>query len=220
MGISLIPDLVWGNIDKEFSILMYEPGEVRDSVLATDGSKLSLQVKAISDFPLSGNVIYNINPSSNKNFAINFRIPTWSTNYAITINGVKQNITGSQLIKIERLWKANDKVIVNFEMPLQVLKGGSSYPGFIAFKRGPQVLAMDSVFNPGYENTMPLPIDKDTKFTIQSANNILPKGWVGKQAYSITSDADKKQKPLILVPFADAGQQETRQQVWLLTNEK
>ncbi len=218
MGISMIPNLVWGNIDKEFTILMYEPGEVRDSVVADDGSKLLLQIISTTDFPLDGKVIYEINPSSNKKFAINFRIPTWSNNYTLTVNGVKQNTTGSQSIKVERVWKTNDKITVLFDMPLQVIKGGPSYPGFVAFKRGPQVLALDSWFNSGYIETLPLPIKEDSKFTINSAVNLLPKDWIGKQAYSIISDIDKKQKPFILVPFADAGQQSTKQQVWVLTN--
>jgi hypothetical protein len=135
------------------------------------------------------------------------------------VNGVKQNISGGQLIKLERLWKAKDKVIVNFEMPLQILKGGLSYPGFIAFKRGTQVLAMDSIFNPGYLNTMPLIVDKNTRFSIINATNVISKGWIGRQAYTLTIGTDKKQKPIVLVPFADAGQQETRQQVWILTHE-
>lgn len=219
MGISSIPDLVWGNINKEFSILLYEPGELKDSIIATDGSKLLLQVKSTTDFPADGKVIYTINPSSRKKFAINFRIPTWSTNYTLKVNGKKQNITSNQSVKVEREWKANDKVIVSFDMPLQVINGGLSYPGFIAFKRGPQVLAMDSVFNPRNKDALPVFFNKDTKFTINNANNILTKGWIGKQAYSIAIDSRNKQKLFILVPFADAGQQSTKQQVWIVSNE-
>lgn len=213
MGISMISDLVWGNINNEFSILMYEPGEVKDSVRAADGSKLFLQIKATTDFPTDGKVSYSINPSSSKKFAINFRVPTWSTNYTLTVNGVKQNRTGGQLIKVERVWKANDKVIVRFDMPLQVIKGEPSYPGYVAFKRGPQVLAMDAVFDPDYKDASPVSLNKDMKFAIKNASYILTKGWIGKQAYSIISGTDKKQ--IILVPFADAGQQSTRQQVWI-----
>jgi hypothetical protein len=219
MGISMIPDLVWGNINNEFSILMYEPGEVKASICVADGSKLFLQIKSTTDFPKDGKVIYGINPSSPKKFAINFRIPTWSANYTLTVNGVKQNKTGGQLLKIERVWKANDKVIVRFDIPLQIIKGEPSYAGYVAFKRGPQVLAMDAVLNPSDKDAWPVSLNKETKLAIKNASYILTKGWVGKQAYSITSGTDKKQKPIILVPFADAGQQSTRQQVWIGSGE-
>ena len=219
MGISMIPDLVWGNINKEFSILMYEPGEVKDSIVAADGTELLLQIKSSTDFPGEGKVVYIINPSSSKKFTINFRIPTWSTNYTLTVNGEKQGIISGQSIKADRVWKRNDKVIVRFDMPLQVIKGGTSYPGHVAFKRGPQVLSVDSVFNPGYNDALQVSFNKGTKFTIKNAKNILMKGWIGKQVYSLTPDIDKNQKPLFLVPFADAGQLSTRQQVWIVSED-
>ncbi|HMH22517.1 MAG TPA: beta-L-arabinofuranosidase domain-containing protein [Puia sp.] len=215
MGISSIPGLVWGNIDNEFSVLLYEAGEVSDSITAADGSRLLLQIKATTTFPSDGKAIYRINPSSGKKFSINFRIPAWSAHYTLTVNGVKQDIAGGHSVKVERVWKSNDRVIVRFDMPLQVLDGGLSYPGFIAFRRGPQVLAMDAVFNPPGKDLLPVSFDKDSKFAIHTANNVLAEGWVGKQAYSITLDTDKKRRLFILVPFADAGQQSTRQQVWI-----
>jgi len=215
MGISMIPDLVWGNINNEFSVLFYENGVVKDSVVAADGSKLLLQMKSTTDFPSTGKVSYLINPSSNKKFAINFRIPTWSTNYTLSVNGVKQSITGNQTLKVERVWKANDKVIVHFDMPLQVINGGPSYPGYIAFKRGPQVLALDAVLNPKDAAVLLGSDNKDAKFVVNDANNILTKGWIGNQVYRISFASDKKQKTLIFVPFADAGQQSTMQQVWI-----
>ena len=219
MGISMIPDLVWGNINNEFSILMYEPGEVKESVRAADGSKLLLQIKSTTEFPKDGKVIYTINPSSPAKFAISFRIPTWAANYKLTVNGVKQNRTDGQILKVERVWKANDKVIVRFDMPLQVIKGEPTYAGYVAFKRGPQVLAMDALLNLGDKDAKPVSLNQDTKFAIKDASYLLTKGWVGKQAYSITSKIDKKQRSIILVPFADAGQQATRQQVWIGSGE-
>jgi len=219
MGISSIPGLVWGTINNEFSILLYEAGEVRDSVIAADGARMFLHIKCTTDFPSEGKVIYIINPSSSKEFAINFRIPGWAARYTLTVNGEKQKITEKQSIKVKRVWKANDKVIVRFDMPLQILNGGASYPGFIAFKRGPQVLAMDSLFNERNNGMLPVAFTKDTKFAISDASNVLPERWIGNQAYNITPHNGKKQTLFILVPFADAGQQSTRQQVWIASSD-
>ena len=165
-----------------------------------------------------------INPSSNKKFAINFRIPAWSTNYTLTVNGVKQNIISSQSIKVERVWKANDKVIVRFDMPLQVIKGGSSYPGFIAFKRGPQVLAFDASLNTGLLKESRL--ESEQKFLVgkpeyKSNADLLPKQWIGKQAYTVNIIDRKKnaaKQQLIMVPFADASQTGGAIKVWMQLN--
>jgi DUF1680 family protein len=218
MGISSLTNLIWGNVNNKFSIMLYEPGEMSDSITASDGSKILLNIKAASNFPSDGKVVYIVNPSSNKKFAIQFRIPSWSANYTLTVNGVKQK-TGNDLVKLEREWKPNDKIVVRFDMPLQVIEGGPSYPGYIAYKRGPQVLALDSLLNPAYTNTLPVLLKKDSRFTIKNVNHVLPKGWIGDQAYAIGLKEDKKQKLFILVPFADAGQQATRQQVWIRSND-
>jgi DUF1680 family protein len=218
MGISSLTNLIWGNVNNKFSIMLYEPGEMSDSITASDGSKILLNIKAASNFPSDGKVVYIVNPSSNKKFAIQFRIPSWSANYTLTVNGVKQK-TGNDLVKLEREWKPNDKIVVRFDMPLQLIEGGPSYPGYIAYKRGPQVLALDSLLNPAYTNTLPVLLKKDSRFTIKNVNHVLPKGWIGDQAYAIGLKEDKKQKLFILVPFADAGQQATRQQVWIRSND-
>jgi hypothetical protein len=50
---------------------------------------------------------------------------------------------------------------------------------------------------------------------------ILPKQWIGKQAYSIHILGDKKNKTtqeLIVVPYADASQTGGRVKVWLPVN--
>jgi DUF1680 family protein len=209
---------VWGNIDHKFSVLLYEPGEAKDSVTADDGAKLLLQIRSTTGFPSDGKVVYRITPSSNKKFSICFRIPAWSAHFTLTVNGKKQPVAGSGWVDVKRVWKANDSIIVRFDMPLQVMDGGISYPGFIAFKRGPQVLAMDAVFNPVSKDTTPAAFNKDTKFAISNANDVLTEGWIGRQAYRIAPDADRKRTLFILVPFADAGQRSTRQQVWIATN--
>ncbi len=214
-GISMIPGLIWGKINSRFTILMYEPGIVKDEVTAEDGSKIMLQIGAETSFPATGSILYTVNPSEAKKFAISFRIPSWAAGYSISINGIPQTITGKDEVSISRVWNANDEVQVQFSMPLQVIKGGQSYPGSIAFKRGPQVLAVDSVLNAGQASVLPASFNTGSKLTIAEAGNRLPKTWVGKQAYIVSSGNINDSRQLILVPFADAGQQSSSLQVWL-----
>ena len=214
-GISMIPGLVWGKINNQFTVLMYEPGTAKETVVADDGSKILLRLKAETSFPQDGAVTYTVNPSKAKKFVLNFRIPSWAVNYRLSVNGVAQANTAKNEVSINRVWQAGDKVEVLFDMPLQVVQGGPSYPGSIAFKRGPQVLAVDSVLNVGHEKALPVYFTGGIKYTATDAARLLPKYWVGKQAYAISLGEGATKQDLILVPFADAGQSASPLQVWV-----
>lgn len=213
-GISMIPGLVWGKINKTFTVMMYEPGVVKENITAADGSKILLELTAETSFPQNGAVTYTVNPSSAKKFTLAFRIPDWAVNYTLSVNGVKQPTTVPGEISINRVWNKADKIEVQFEMPLQVVQGGPSYPGSIAFKRGPQVLALDSTLNAGHESSLPVYYNASNTYTVTDASSTLPGYWVGRQAYAVTPGNGKGQ-PFILVPFADAGQEAAPLQVWI-----
>lgn len=215
-GISLIPGMVWGQIGGSFSVLLYEPGKVKDSIVAADGSKLVLQVTALSDFPLTGNIKYMVNAGRSKKFSINFRVPSWAQEFTVVVNGVQQkNTIKGQFFSVDRVWGKKDEVFVSFKMPLQVIDGAPSYQGSIAFKRGPQVLSLDAALNPGFTDTPGFTFDRQSAFIISSDHKLLPGNWIGKQAYQINREKGKKEALFVLVPFSDAGQQSTIQKVWI-----
>ena len=58
------------------------------------------------------------------------------------VNGVQPGAAG--VMHINRRWVDGDSIVVTMRMPLMRLAGGPSFPGRVAFKRGPQVLAEDS----------------------------------------------------------------------------
>lgn len=213
-GISMVPDLVWGKVNGIFSVLMYDSGEVIDSIKATDGSTLKLGIKSESKFPYEGGLKYTINPSSAKKFALNFRVPAWCTNFTASVNGqIYKGIVGS-FLSIERDWKPVDVVIINFDIPVQIIPGGISYPNQIAIKRGPQVLAIDAILNPSLKNLAPITCETNEVILTNSAES-LPVGWAWKQAYAATLKVDGKPQKIIFVPFADAGQNASEIGVWI-----
>ena len=106
-------------------------------------------------------------------------------------------------------------------MPVQIITGGKSYPGQIAFQKGPQVLALDDSLNKELLKTYPpgsgrmilaeKPADKNH-------SGLLPKQWIGDQAYiaNINEKENKKSgRSLTLVPYADASQTGGSVKVWL-----
>ena len=213
-GISLIPDLIWGKINGVFSILMVESGVVTDTIVAHDNSRIALKVESSTNFPLEGSVTYTIQPSATKIFAMNFRVPEWAKKYTATIGKqVYQGIPG-QLLKIERKWNTKEVVNISFEIPVEVLSGGKSYPDNIAFKRGPQVLAVDRDLNDALYSLKELIVMKE-KVELTDAGKILPKDWSWQQAYSVTMLANQKPVNVILVPFSEAGQKGSEIATWI-----
>lgn len=213
-AISLIPDMVWGKINNVFSVLLYEAGAVTDTIVANDLSPVSLNLKSTTNFPLDGKVEYTITPSKSKMFALQFRVPSWSQNFVAKIGNEIYKGTTGRFLKIERVWKADDKISISFDMPLQIIPGGLSYPNKIAFKRGPQVLAVDHALNKEITAIANLQLVNENATTTDAKDN-LPSGWSWKQAYTVALQDNQQIRKVVVVPFAEAGQSGDEVAVWI-----
>ncbi len=213
-AISLIPDMVWGKVNNVFSVLMYETGEMVDTILTNDHSSIALKIKSVTRFPLQGKIDYVITPSSSKAFALNFRVPGWSQNFVAKIDDKTYRGTAGEFLKVERTWKAGDKVVISFDMPVQVIPGGISYPNKIAFKRGPQVLAIDQALNNEAGPLSNLQLVGDSVLLVD-AKEKLPSDWSWKQAYAAELKTSQQSKQVLLVPYSEAGQKGTELEVWI-----
>jgi DUF1680 family protein len=143
-------------------------------------------------------------------------VPTWCTNFVAKVGNKEYKGNPNEFVTISKIWKSGDKISVNFDMPIQEISGGKSYPNQIAFQRGPQVLALDKSLNS--EKAFDLLANSKEKVAVKNPNTaneseILPKKWIGNQAYSV--DFLNKNEKVYLVPFAEASQTEGDMRVWL-----
>jgi uncharacterized protein len=211
-GISMIPLFDYGQRLGIPTFLLMESTKVNDSVLTNNGHRIALTVNATSEFPGKGRIVYVVSPSSSSVFPLSFRVPPWAKGFAATVNGTKYNFVNQGFLSINRLWKTGERVIINFDIPVKIIEGGHNYQNFIAFQRGPQILAVDSSLNYIY----PLAISEKqlqfSKLILKEDPSVLPVGWIGHQAYSFK---ESNGSGLILVPFADAGQTGSKTQVWI-----
>jgi len=105
-------------------------------------------------------------------------------------------------------------------MPIRVINGGKSYPGLIAFQRGPQVLAFDDALNSKVDKDSVLKPQEYFAESPQDKTNtgFLPQHWIGEQAYTVNvvdKNKNPTKGPLVIVPFADAGQTGGTVAVWM-----
>ncbi len=220
-GIAMIPYFTFGNIKNVPTLMMYEPATYKENIATADKRNINLSLQVESRFPENGDADVTVTTSRSARFPIALRVPSWTDSFTATVGGkVYQGISNQNLI-IDRSWKSGEKIKVSFQMPVQILTGGKSYPGQIAFQRGPQVLAFDSSLNTDVLKTYPLGFDQKLLIEEPVAKNnagLLRPEWIGQQAYT-ANIIDKKnpatKKQLVLVPFADASQTAGEIKVWL-----
>jgi DUF1680 family protein len=214
-GISLIPEMMGGNIKNVFTVLFYENAEAIDSIVIGDKTKVSLKIKSVTKFPLDGAVDFTVTPSKTATFAINFRVPEWSRNFVAKVGKRFWHGLAGQLLTVDGKWAlAGEHISIKFDMPLQVISGGTAYPNQVALKRGPQVLAIDQGLNFGlaalssisHASVPGQPLD---------ASDDLPGDWGWKQAYSVDMLDGAIPRKVVLVPFAEAGQKGAEIEVWV-----
>jgi hypothetical protein len=220
----MVPYFTFGNIKNVPTLMMYEPASYKERIITPDKKYINISLQVESDFPETGNVSVTVKSSEPASFSLALRVPSWSSSFTATVDGkTYQGITNQNLV-IDRFWKPGEKIKISFEIPVQILDGGNSYPGMTAFRRGPQVLALDSSLNGDVLKQYPMITPgKLAVGNLSGKTNplLLPNKWIGKQAYTVTIRDEKnmdQKRQLILVPFADASQTEADMKVWLPVN--
>jgi DUF1680 family protein len=109
--------------------------------------KNNISIDQISEYPVTDRIEININPEKSESFTIAFRIPEWSVNTVMTINGtVVTGITAGTYKKITRIWNKADKVLMKMDLTGRLV----TLNGYQAIIRGPIVLARDTRFGDGF----------------------------------------------------------------------
>lgn len=99
-----------------------------------------------TNYPVSGKIDLNLVLEKDENMEIALRVPFWSTNYKILINGNTEyeasNVLPGNYTKLKRKWKNNDKITIEFEMQGKIHRSGNTHE-YVAITRGPIVLCRD-----------------------------------------------------------------------------
>ncbi len=220
-GIAMIPFFTFGNLNKNPTLMFYEPALYKEKITTIDKKKIDLALKVESNFPESGELIVRVSTSQTALFTIALSVPSWATSFKAKVGGKEYKGEPNQFLTIDRIWKQGDKIKISFSMHIKIKNGGKSYPGQIALERGPQVLAIDTLLNHELPKDAELFLEEKSliDLAIDKSNvKLLPEKWIGEQAYMLNIvDTKKKNKSskINLVPFADASQTGGSVKVWL-----
>jgi len=196
---------------KNVVVNFYGPGKFK--LLRGNGEKLTIAQE--TRYPVDGTVALAVEPEKQSEFAIRFRIPAWSKETTVTINGKRAGTTPKPgtYLDIKRIWKKGDEVQMLFDMTPRCWTGQGERHAHAALYKGPVLLAFDAFYNnietaglPAIDmvnvQLEPIPVEME-----RAPGHFPPLGLWKCKADDGTS--------LVLCDFANAGAHGTDYIAWL-----
>ncbi len=115
----------------------------------------SLKLRIETDYPKSGAVAIAVAPAAPEKFSIRLRIPAWSTQTTLKVNGKTVKVVPGAYADIHRKWSPGDRIELALDMRCRLLESphGSNRAAdnHQALVRGPVVLARDENIDADYD---------------------------------------------------------------------
>jgi DUF1680 family protein len=116
---------------------LYLPSQLRWT--STDGVQVRLSQSG--DYPFDGSITMRLNVSRPTTFALRLRIPGWSANSILRVNGKPTPAhvqTGFAIL--DRKWSDGDRIQLDLALPTRLEAISPQHPNTVALVRGPLVL--------------------------------------------------------------------------------
>jgi len=118
---------------------LYAPGTW--DLQVPDGTTVRLKQETL--YPVEDQIIIHFEQAQPSSYTVSLRIPDWSRQSEISVNGESIPGTSGEYVRINREWKNGDSISLSLDLRGRIV----SVPGNMndkAIMRGPVVLAMDS----------------------------------------------------------------------------
>ncbi len=152
-GLFLLPKLAYMTTDKNGVVVnLYETGGATLPI-SSNGDKVEISMKA-PDYVRDNTAILTLNglKDEGQKFELKLRIPEWSKNTIVIIDGKKMETPKSgEYLTLNRNFKNGDEIYLNFDADVKIVKDPKN-PNFFVLKRGPYVLAQDKRFTKNFES--------------------------------------------------------------------
>ena len=113
-----------------------------DSELDWQGLKVSQK----TSYPWSGDVQFTVTPESAREFTFYLRIPAWSHDSSVELNGARTPAPAGQYLPIRRTWKPGDQFTLHLDITPHLVAANpriSEDTGKAAVQRGPLVFCLE-----------------------------------------------------------------------------
>lgn len=203
-GLALLSE--WAVLSNDgFVLNYYGPSTFR--VRTANGQTLSLSQE--TEYPKTGNVILRPSIDEPEQFEIKLRIPGWSANTSVSINGEEvSDVQSGSYLALGREWRTGDIIEINLDMSPHYWVGERNFAGKTSVYHGPILLAFDPVHNEIDPAEIPQIDAKTLSFEVgQTTRQIQP--WM-----ILTAEASDGTQ-VALCDFASAGAYGNYYRTWL-----
>lgn len=144
-GVGMIHYLQYQKISEGFLFNLYLDGQVQTKT--PSGNDVSFTTE--TNYPYNGAIKITVKQPTSEKYSINLRIPSWSKNTTISINGkVQSGVTPGEYFTLSRNWNDGDEIIINMDMQATLQYGSADCADpdaqyNAAVIKGPIVLARD-----------------------------------------------------------------------------
>jgi uncharacterized protein len=133
-------NLVYYRDPDSLYVNLYLPSEV-----AWNGPGGEIRVVQETNYPEEETALLTIEPKQNATFSLKLRVPSWSNNMTVKVNGSAVDVAckPGEWAVLSRTWNTGDRVEVRIPMALRTWAVDAQHPKRVAIVRGPVVLALD-----------------------------------------------------------------------------
>lgn len=185
-------------------INLYAPGETTTKL--ADGSAVKLTLE--TTYPESDAIKLSVAPERAGRFTLRLRIPAWSRQTSLKVNGTAVKVKPGAYASITRRWAAGDHVELRLDLRGRAVAAPSGAPA-LAVARGPVVLALDNRLNPPRDLSVRLKANADGTVDLKPISNKPADIWMAFEAPFESHPIHVKFEPasLVLCDYASAGNQ-------------
>ncbi len=135
-----IENLLYATPDNGAAAGVY--GAFEGKVKVGDGTEVT--IKEDTHYPFEEGIRFEIKTPKSVKFPFYLRIPSWTSNASLSINGKKVNtvLTAGKYLRIDREWKSGDIVTVNYPMALK-MKQWQVNKNSVSVNYGPLTLSLN-----------------------------------------------------------------------------
>jgi DUF1680 family protein len=197
-------------------------------------NETAIKLEQQSNYAWEGQVRFAVSVSQKAEFTLAVRIPDWSTDAKLVINGVDYSPDESDFVngylRIKREWQTGDTLDIQFAMPVLRMKGHPlirQTAGKVALQRGPFVYCLEEADNGAqlYHLSLPSASEPQTVFDANLLGGmqvILVEGtrydsadWEDELYRQDTSEAAEKTDLKFIPYFAWANREPGEMAVWI-----
>ena len=172
-------------------------------------SGVTVELAQKTEYPRTGKIAINVSPSRPAQFVLKLRIPYWSSNTEVKLNGERvKSVPAATYLVLDREWQVGDKIELELDMSLHYWVGERECEGKVSIYRGPILLTYDRRLNTMDPDEIPALDATAMKGRLISNTDSLP--TVVRVEYT-ASDGCK----LRLCDFGSAGEGGSPYRSWL-----